>query len=549
MVSRVLGLARDMVCAAVFGASGTWAAFIVALKVPNLFRRLFGEGALSASFIPIFSQRFHTEGAISAEKAAQQVVGVHVAVLAGLTVVGEFIIAGLWFVQPAGEDGSLTRGQLALLLSAIMLPHVLSVCTTALLGGMLNVLRNFWIPTLAPIIINVFEIAGVVVAWSLHRAGQLPSLAPVVAAVMVAGVVEVAIPWWALRRRGITIIPRIAWDDPAVRNVIRLMAPAALGLAAVQVNVLADSLIAMWCIPSKGAPVILEYAQRLYQLPLGVIGISVATAIFEQMSAEAAHKQIDSLRNTALEGLKLMLFVGLPISVGMAMVAWPLSSVLFQHGKFTAASANLVAYTSVFYMLGMWAYMSQHVYARGFYALQRPHVPARIATWMVGLNLALNLVLVRFMREAGLALSTAISAYAQIVLLSIAWRRTTGSFAIKGLLVSLLRTSLATGGMAGAIVVIRWLLDIGLASVAQVQPAGVLGRMLAHHQFSNIAHLLASTLVGGVVFWILAHLLGCPETRSLLEGLGRRRARAKDRAAAQATAAPAAEAVSAGTAK
>ncbi len=544
-VSRVLGLLRDMVFTAVFGTSASVTAFNVAFKIPNLFRRLFGEGALSASFIPIFSKRYHTEGTDSAGAAARQVIGLQVAVLAGLTILGELVVAGLLLAGPGGTDEVSRRNRLTLVLTAIMLPHVLSICTTALLGGMLNVLRNFWLPTFAPIILNILEVAGVAVAWGLHRGhpdpASVPRLWPVVIGVMIAGIVQVIIPWYALKRRGISIIPKIAWSDPAVVTVVRLMIPTALGLAAVQVNTLMDALIAMWKIPEHiGAPYVLDLAQRLYQLPLGVIGISVATAIFEQMSAEAAHNKIADLRNTALEGLKLMLFVGLPISVGMCLLTWPLTALLFQRSKFTAIDTDMVAYTSLFYTLGIWAYMSQHVYARGFYALQKPQIPARISMYMVALNLTLNLVLVRFMKEAGLALATAISAYIQIVLLSKAWRNLTGSFAIKGLLVSAARTGTAAAGMAAAILATRWTINHAWFGGDADWPA-LAARLAAHHHLGNMVHLGASMLVGGIVFWALAHMLGCPETGTLLAGLGRRRQRARQRAAEAAAPAEAPE--------
>jgi putative peptidoglycan lipid II flippase len=451
-------------------------------------------------------------------------------VLVVLTVIGEAIVAGLWLFHPTSA-----RDRLTLILTALFLPHVLSICTTALLGGMLNVLRNFWLPTFAPIILNIFEVAGVAVAWWLHRGHpdphSVPRVYPVIIGVMIAGIVQVIVPWHALHRRGISLIPKIAWDDPAVVTVVKLMAPTILGLAAVQINTLLDGQMAYWLIPREGAPSVLKYSMLLYQLPLGVIGISVATAIFEQMSAEAALKQMASLRNTALEGLKLMLFVGLPISVGMCMLTWPLTAIIFQRGRFTATDTDLVAYTSLFFTLGIWAYMSQHVYARGFYALQKPQIPARIAMYVVGLNLTLNLVLVRFMHEAGLALSTAISAYVQIALLSKAWRDLTGSFAIKGLLVSLARTGAATVGMAAAIVATRAAINHVWFSGAKGWP-DLAGRLTAHHQVGNVMHLLASMAAGGIVFWGLAYLLGCPETRTLLAGLGRRRAKSRQQAIA-----------------
>lgn len=529
LVSRVLGLLRETACAAVFGASGTWSAFGIAFQIPNLFRRLLGEGALTASFIPIFSQRYHTEGASSAEAAARQVIGLQVAILIGLTVIGELIVGGLWLLGPTDP-----RDRLTLILTALFLPHVIWICTTALMGGMLNVLQNFWIPTLAPIILNIFEIVAVGVAWWMHRSDpdplSSPSVYPIVVGVMLADVVQILVLWYALRRRGISLIPQIAWSDPAVVRVVKLMAPTILGLAAVQINTLLDGQIAYWFIPRDDAPAVLRYAMLLYQLPLGIVGISVATAIFEQMSAEAALGKIADLRNTALEGLTLMLFVGMPISVGMCMLTWPLTALLYQRGEFTASDTDLVAYTSLFFTLGIWAYMSQHIYARGFYALQKPHIPARISLYMVGLNLTLNLILVWFMQEAGLALSTAISAFVQIILLSKAWRDLTGSFAIKGLLVSLVRTGAATAGMVVAILATRAAINHYWFSGASTWP-DLASRLAAHHHLGNAVHIVASMLVGGIVFWGLAHVLGCPETRLLLEGLGRRRA--KKRAASQ----------------
>ncbi len=505
--SRILGLLRDMALTAVFGASGTLTAFVVAFRIPNLFRRLLGEGALSASFIPVFSRRFHKRGTQSAEQAAQQVIGLQVLVLAAVTVIGELVIAGLWLLDP---DSS--RNRLTLILAAIMLPHVISVCTTALLGGMLNVLRNFWIPTLAPIILNVFEVIGVIVAWSLHEQGRLPSIWPVVAGVMIASAIEVIIPWYALRRRGISIWPKIGWDDPAVKTVITLMIPTALGLAAVQVNAFLDTMIAMFMVPRVNGPLILELSQRLYQLPLGVFGISVATAIFEQMSAEAAHGRMADLRRTAGQGLRLMLFVGLPVSIGMIMLARPITEILFLRGKFTPEAAVLVSNTATLYMLGISAYMAQHVFARGFYALQRPQIPSRIAVYMVALNLTLNLLLVRFLHEAGLALSTAVTAYVQIAFLNRAWRQTTGGAALEGLARSLTRTGAATVAMWAAIVAARYLLG----------PAA-----------GNMPHLLVSTAVGATVFFAAAWALGSEEMRLLMQGL-RRRAKASSAATQEA---------------
>jgi len=485
LVSRVLGLMRDVLCGAVFGATGVWDAFVIAFQIPNLFRRLFGEGALSSAFIPVFSRRLHREGPESAKVAAQQVVGLQLVALLGLVLLGEAVIAGWWLLDAASP-----RDRLTLALAATMLPYVVLICGTALLGGMLNVLRVFSTPAAAPVLLNICIISAIGFAWETAGEGRSISIWPVAIAVLVAGVLQLAMQWAALLRRNMAILPVPGWSDPAVRTILKLLGPTAFGLAAVQINTLADTLIAYWLIGREGAPSHLYYAQRLYQFPLGVMGLAVATAIFEQLSAEAARGQIARLRETAAAGLRVMFFLGLPASVGLILVAKPLVATIFERGQFTPEATERVAGALAFYSLGVWAYMSQHVFVRGFYAMQRPQVPARIAAQMVGLNLALNLLLVGPLAERGLALATALTACVQLLLLRRAWVKAAGWPTGRRTAASVARTAVATAGMAAAVLAVQWLL---------------------HAWTAESISLIVQVAGGGAVFAALAYLLRSKE--------------------------------------
>jgi len=446
LVSRVLGLLRDAACSAVYGAGGVWSAFAIAFQIPNLFRRLFGEGALSAAFIPVFSEKLHRCGETEARDAADKVLGLQLALLGVVVLLGEAALAVLWVF-----DAESARDRLTILLTAAMLPYVVLICGTALLGGMLNVLRVFSIPAAAPIVLNLCILAAVFFAWRSARDGGA-SIWPVAIAVLIAGLLQVAMQYSVLLRRRMAVRPKLAWKDPVVKAVLSLFLPTVAGLAAVQVNTLADSLIAYWLVPREGAPAVLYYAQRLYQFPLGVVAISAATAIFEQMSAQAAMRQYDRVGHSAEIGIRLMLFLGLPAGAGLVLVAEPLVGAIFQRGAFGPADTRLVAGALACYSLGVWAYMSGHILIRGFYALQRPRTPARIALAAVAANLALNLALVGPLAERGLALATSLTAMMQVALLGWFWQRQVGGVAWKKVFVTGLKAMLATAAMCAAVI-------------------------------------------------------------------------------------------------
>jgi len=456
-VSRVFGLVRDITYGHFFGASGLLDAWIIAFRIPNLGRRLFGEGAASASFIPVYSEALHKDRQ-EAAKLANTVVTVLFMILAGLVLVGE---AGIWLYYKLFARTSET--ELILSLSSIMLPYMLFVCMVAILAGILNVHRHFASPAAAPIVLNIFIIGTVLLTgWALKLQAR-EQLFCVAVAVLIAGAVQITMQTWPLRRCGVSIRPAWQVRSESFKKILLLMGPMILGLTVTQINTLADDLIAWWFSGSqekgqffeflgaqikypmwRGSVSHLYYAQRLYQLPLGVLGISLATAIFPVMSTDAARQDFAALRATISKGIRATVFVAVPATVGLIMVAEPLISAAFEHGRFTDEDTAMVVRTLGFYALGLCGYFAQHILVRAFYSMQDSKVPMRSALVAVFANLLLNLTLIWYLGRAGLACATAICSYLQVAILVAVLQKRLGHSILDGFLAALVKTILAT---------------------------------------------------------------------------------------------------------
>lgn len=416
LCSRLLGVFREALLAYYFGTAEILSAYRIAFQVPNLARRLFGEGALSSAMVPVLTETLHKEGEESARRFVGNVLSALTVFLVGAVLVAELVlVVWRWFAD-----------DLSLELTAITLPYAAMICTAAVAGGVLNVRRHFAIPAAAPTLLNVVMLVAMVGgAWLGYR--ELALMHIQCWSVIVAGALQLLATLVALYWIGFFPKFALAWRDPRLRAVLSLMAPMALGLSAVQINTLLDSVIAYLFVVVDGerqGTAALGFAQTLYQLPLGVFGISFATAIFPELAAKAATGDRRGLVDVFERGLRMSLFVALPSCVGLILVAEPLVRAIFERGDFNAAQTQRVVPTLIYFSLGMTAYFAQHIVIRTFYALQDTRTPARIAALMVLLNLAMNMVLVFVMEERGLALSTAVCAFVQIAwLLSILHRR------------------------------------------------------------------------------------------------------------------------------
>ena len=405
--SRILGLMRECLFSYLFSASGLLSAFRIAFMVPNLARRLFGEGALSAAMIPVLTEDIAKNGERSGRELLGAIIVLLVAALSALVILAEIALL-IW--RRSAPD-------FALDLSMVLLPYMVFICLVAVISGALNVRSHFAAPAIAPMLANVAIMGAALIGvrWGLEGRALMYIVG---AGVLAAGVVQLVLIALVMKRVGFMPILAVRWHDTRVASVRRMMGPMVLGLSAMQINALLDHLIAYVFVMHEGervGPAVLGFAQYLYQLPLGVFGIALATAIFPVLSARAAANDRPGLAETFSRGVRVNLFIALPAAAGLILVAGPLVATFFEHGAFDEDDTRRVAGVLVYYSFGLPAYFTMHLVARTFYAMGDSKTPARAALVIVGINLTLNLILVQEYEERGLALSTAICAALQVV--------------------------------------------------------------------------------------------------------------------------------------
>jgi putative peptidoglycan lipid II flippase len=464
LFSRILGMLRDMATASLLGGGGVMDAFVIAFRIPNLFRRLFGEGALTASYLPVLTAQWERDPQ-TARQLATVVVVLLTAFLTGLVALGELLCGVIWYFWGDAAGMGLLVG-----LAAVMLPYLLLICVAAQLTTMLYASRHFTVPALTPCMLNIVWLlaAWTVAPWfAPDRIAQAYVLA---VSVLVAGVTQVLVQLPMLRKLGYHFDFNWSASREGVRQIVRNMAPMLIGLAAIQINTFIDSLIAWGLAASpdgpqripwlgeavqypmkQGAAAAIYFGERLYEFPLSIIGTAVAVAIFPLLSRHAARGDHRQLGEDMSLGLRLVICLGIPASAGLMLLADPITRLIFEHGNFHAADTARAARMIVWYATGVWAYCASPVIVRGFYAMNDSGTPARLAGWMVGLNLALNLTLIWPMAEAGLALATAVSAAVQVFLLTAIFSRRKASLDHRGLCVTVARTVVATLVMSGLV--------------------------------------------------------------------------------------------------
>ncbi|MHC4511435.1 MAG: murein biosynthesis integral membrane protein MurJ [Planctomycetota bacterium] len=470
----------------------------------RLARRLFGEGAASASLIPVYSEELHNNPE-QAQQLANTVVSVVFVLLASIVLIGEVLVLSYY-----GFFETRTGPRLGLLLCAIMLPYMIMICTVAILAGILNVHRRFATPAAAPIVLNLFIIGSILLTGRFLRIEPERQVFFVAVAVLISGLAQIAIQIPSLRASGVSIRP--AWNirSQAFRRVILLMGPMILGLVVTQINTLVDDVIALCFMTeqgyplSYGAPSYLYYAQRLYQLPLGVLGISLATAIFPVMSADAARKDFDALTRTIARGIRAAIFVAIPATAGILLVTRPLVSAVFEHGSFESDDTSVVAWTLPFYALGLTGYFLQQLATRAFYSLQDSKTPALSAVGAVLVNVVLNLTLIWFLGTGGLAAATAICSYLQVTVLVTVLRRRLGHSILDGLWVALKKTLAATAVM--------WLAGAAIL---------LLMKGLAPGRASDVLRLVVVVPTAAAVYALTAKLLRIEMLSLLTSGMSR----------------------------
>ena len=449
LTSRVLGLVRDQILAYLFGAGNAMDAFNVAYRVPNLMRELFAEGAMSAAFVPTFTRRLTRLGRAAAWQLGNQLIN------ALIVVTGLLVLAGIIFARPLTEllagDYAAVPGKLELTvtLSRIVLPFLTLVALAAVLTGMLNSLNRFFTPAVSPAMFNVGIIFGAV---CLVPAASYLGWNPIVGiavGMLIGGAGQIALQVPALLREGYRYRLELDPRDRGLRDILALIGPGTLAGAAVQINVLVNTILATG--EGTGAVSWLNYAFRLMYLPIGLFGVSIATAALPAVSRSAALDELDGIRRTVSSALRMMLTLSAPAMVGLIVLACPIVELVFERGSFSPDDTRETAAALAFYAPGLLGYTAVRITVPCFYALRNSLTPTLISVASVALNIVLNVMLVERMGYRGLALGTSIAALVNAGLLLYFLRRRLGGLDTRRLLVAFAKIAVAAGVMGAAV--------------------------------------------------------------------------------------------------
>jgi len=481
LLSRILGFARDTVSSYFFGTSALWDAFALAFRIPNLFRRLFGEGALTSAFLPAFVER-QDSGRPQEAAALLNKLATALTVFLGLVVAA---IGAVTYGLPGLFPGDAKVAAEAPLLR-VMMPYLLLICVAAILGAALNGMRHYFAPAFAPVLLNVLWIAAL---FAFPR-----NVWAVAWAVVLGGFLELLVMVPPLLSRGVKLRPDLDLKDPALRGVGRTFLPIVFGLAPVQINEMVGSFIAQHAIPGTGAVSSLYYGNQLTQLPLALIGTAVATAVFPLFASPK-----EDFKDVFQKSLRLVLFLSLPATVGLMVLANPIVALLFERGRFTPEDTARVAGVVIFYSAGLWCYCANQIQVRAFYARKDTITPVKVSALMVLLNFGLTVALVGPLREKGVAIANSVTGLATFVALNVLLRRRHGEIDLRPVYAGLLKGALASALMGGA----AW-------GVLRLMP-GAGGATIT----AKLAAALVPVAAGVVVYLLLARLFRMDEARLL----------------------------------
>ncbi|MBN2398290.1 MAG: murein biosynthesis integral membrane protein MurJ [Deltaproteobacteria bacterium] len=495
LLSRVFGFIRDVVVAGFFGAGLATDAFFVAFRIPNLLRRLFAEGSLTIAFVPVFTEHLKKRSKEEALELASAAFTLLSIVLALVSVAGILLSPWIVMVMAPGFSDVPDKYALTVFLTRLMFPYIFFISLVALCMGILNSLRHFAAPALAPVVLNICMIASVFALKDLF-AEPILSLA---VGVMAGGILQLAMQFPFLIKVGARLKPSFRFGHPGIRRIGVLMLPAVFGAAVYQANVFIGTILAS-LLPG-GSVSYLYYADRVVELPLGVFAIAVGTAALPSFSEQAAERDYENLKRTISFSLRLILFVTIPAMAALIVLRVPIISVLFQRGQFDVASTLPTAQALLYYSVGLWAFSCIRVIVSAFYALQDTRTPVKIAVVALLVNVAASVALMFPMKHNGLALATSIASAVNIIVLAVILERKVGQFLQRDFWVSVSRTTLASAVMTLSIVAVYRILGW--------DNAGAFG--------GRLLFLAVAVTVGFAVFALSSFVLGGSEIQALLK--------------------------------
>jgi putative peptidoglycan lipid II flippase len=436
--SRVLGFVRDILLARIFGASGSTDAFFIAYRIPNLFRELFAEGSISAAFVPVFTESLTNEGKDDAKKLASSVLAFLLSVLSVVCLLCILFAPYIVSVIAPGFIKSPEKFDLTVKLTRIMFPFLFFISLASLAKGILNSLKSFFIPALAPMVLNI-SIIGAAVFLAPHFTVPLVAIG---LAVPFGGMLQVLIQLPDLKNKGFALMPDFSFSHPGLKKILRLLLPAIVGMGVAQINIFISTIFVSFL--AGGAATYLYYAMRFVHLPIGIFGVAMATAVLPSLSEQAARGDNEGLRETFSFSLRLLFFITLPAMAGLITLSEPILHVLLQRGEFTALAVSETAYALIFYSTGLWAFVGARIVASTFYSMQDTKTPVKIAALSVIVNIIFSIILMGPMRHGGLAFANAIAAAVNFIVLFIMLKKKLGHIGGGKIVLSFIKTAAAS---------------------------------------------------------------------------------------------------------
>ena len=523
LASRITGLVRDMLLLQTYSLAWIADAWNYAFQFPNLFRRLLGEGALAAAFVPAFTRVLEAEGRAAAWRLLARTLGLLAAALTTLIVVLELVVAAVWLLLAPDDPAQAAARELLLALTALMLPFMFTICTVALLASVLNCVGSFVPGALTPIVLNLFMIAGIV--WLGPALGPQPrvQIFGVAIAVLVAGVVQILILLPVLRAHDVRL--GIDWNlrDPNLRTLLRQLGPVLIGQGLLVLSPFLDTQICVFLtrlhnqpaertilglpVPyalEEGALTALTNATRLYQFPLGVVAVSLGVAALPALTRLVTRDDWPAWRRELLRATRLSTFVGMLAGAMMIAAAEPIVRMLFEYRRFGPEHTLRVAHVVRCYGLGMWAFCAHHLVLRGFYSLGDVRTPLKISCALMPVNLAISLVLVWFdpIREAAFAISASLTATASVLIGLMLLTRRSGTRLVDLELLSALVRMLVAAALA--------------ALAARLVLPSLEGLPIGSRIAGRIITAFAALGCGSAAYLLAAWLLRLPEPALLL---------------------------------
>ncbi|NOY53123.1 MAG: murein biosynthesis integral membrane protein MurJ [Deltaproteobacteria bacterium] len=499
-LSRILGYLRDVIVANLFGAGLATDAFIVASRIPNYLRRLFGEGTLNASLVPVFSEYLTRRSKSEAWELANVVMTSISALVTLLTLLGIFFAP--WVVRglAPGFSDNPEQFALAVLLTRVTFPFAVFIGISAAVMGVLNSLKHFGAPALAPAILNIMMILCALFL-SPHLSVPILSLS---IGILLGGIFQLLVQVPFLWKRGFRFRFRFQPRHPGFQRVVRLMVPGIIGQSVLQINIFIGNILASF-LPT-GSISFLFFADRLVQFPLGVFGISAATAMLPTLSQHAAEKNLPGMVETLGRTMRLVIFLMLPSLVGLSVLSVPIVSALFQRGNFSYSATVATAQALLYYSLGLWAFAEVRVVAQVYYALQDTWTPMKIGATAVLANVVLSLVLMGPLKHGGLALANSLSSMLNVSLLVWILRKRVGPL----------------GGTAFLRLLLKILPASAILGFCAYYGAGTALWKLHGHTLEKFYRLGWGILLGGGGYTVMCLLFRVEEVRMVRDWLLRR---------------------------